>query len=387
MIMINISGHLQAALDSIPSPCYVLDEKKLICNIKTLRDIADDAGATVLLTLKGFAMWSVFPLLRQYLDGFAASSLHEARLANEEAGFMAYMYSPAYLEDEINDILELSDHITFNSVTQYKKYREKAIKSGVKIGLRINPEYSEVKTELYNPCLPGSRLGITRENFPEKLPADVTGLHFHTMCEQSAQTLKNTLEVVEKKFGDFLHQISWINMGGGHLITAKSYDREMLIDTVQTFSEKYDVEVILEPGAAIAWQTGYLVSTIQDIVTANGISTAILDTSFAAHMPDCLEMPYKPKVYGASTPPKPGKPAYRLGGLTCLAGDFIGYYSFETPLKPGDPIVFDDMMHYTMVKTNTFNGVNLPSIGILKEDGSFQPIRRFGYKDYKERLS
>lgn len=385
--MNNISGHLQAALSSIPSPCFVLDEEKLTHNLRILRNVSNGSGAAVLFALKGFAMWSVFPLIRQYLNGIAAGSLHEARLAYEKARYKTHTYAPVYLEGEINDILKLSARITFNSISQYLKYKEAAIRSGVKIGLRINPEYSEVKTEIYNPCVPGSRLGITRENFPENLPGDITGLHFHTMCEQSAKTLKNTLEVVEKKFGNYLHRISWVNMGGGHLITAEDYDRELLTDTLRAFAEKYGVEVILEPGAAIAWQTGYLISTVQDIVKTNGISTAMLDTSFTAHMPDCLEMPYNPEVYGAVTPPIADKPVYRLGGLTCLAGDFIGYYSFDRPLKTDDRIIFDDMMHYTMVKTNTFNGVNLPSIGILKKDGSFKLIRSFGYDEYKKRLS
>lgn len=385
--MNNISGHLQAALSSIPSPCFVLDEEKLTHNLRILRNVSNGSGAAVLFALKGFAMWSVFPLIRQYLNGIAAGSLHEARLAYEKTRYKTHTYAPVYLEGEINDILKLSARITFNSISQYLKYKEAAIRSGVKIGLRINPEYSEVKTEIYNPCVPGSRLGITRENLPENLPGDITGLHFHTMCEQSAKTLKNTLEVVEKKFGNYLHRISWVNMGGGHLITAEDYDRELLTDTLRAFAEKYGVEVILEPGAAIAWQTGYLISTVQDIVKTNGISTAMLDTSFTAHMPDCLEMPYNPEVYGAVTPPIADKPVYRLGGLTCLAGDFIGYYSFDRPLKTDDRIIFDDMMHYTMVKTNTFNGVNLPSIGILKKDGSFKLIRSFGYDEYKKRLS
>ncbi len=385
--MNKISTQLPRVLDGIPSPCFVMDEKKLIRNLRVLRDVANLSGATMLLALKGFATWFVFPLIRQYLDGMAASSLHEVRLIHEKAGYKSHTYAPVYLDSEIDDIIKFSSHITFNSFAQYEKYKEKALQSGIKAGLRINPEYSEVKTNLYNACLPGSRLGITREHFPNELPKDITGLHFHTLCEQGAQTLKSTLEVTEKKFGDFLHRVSWVNMGGGHLITAGDYDRTLLVETLQDFAKKYNVEVILEPGAAIAWQTGYLITTVQDVVKANGISTAILDASFAAHMPDCLEMPYNPKVYGASTPPDPEKPAYRLGGLTCLAGDFIGYYSFNKPLTAGDRIIFDDMMHYTMVKTNMFNGVNLPSIGILKENGSFELIRSFGYEDYKGRLS
>ncbi len=385
--MNNLPKQLLSVSGDIPSPCFILDEKKFLENLKILRTVADNSGATVLLALKGFALWHVFPHIRTYLDGIAASSLHEARLAFEEAGFKPHTYAPAYRENEVREILKLSSHITFNSYAQYLKYRDAAIQNNVQINLRINPEYSEVKTDLYNPCLPGSRLGITRENFPGSLPPDITGLHFHTLCEQGAITLKNTLAVIEKKFGDFLPQVSRINMGGGHLITARDYDRRLLTDLLRSFSDKYHVEVILEPGAAVAWDAGFLVSTVQDIVTSNGISTAILDVSFAAHMPDCLEMPYIPEVYGASGPPERGKPVYRLGGLTCLAGDFVGPYSFDKPLKSGDKIIFRDMMHYTMVKTNTFNGVNLPSIGLIRKNDHFDLIRSFGYEEYKGRLS
>ncbi len=373
-------------LTNIPSPCFVLDEKRLINNLESLKRIQEEADIKILCAFKGYAMWSTFPLLRKYLSGATASSLHEAMLCKDEFQQKAHLCAPIYNDQEIDAITDISTHITFNSLDQYEGFGNYAYDKGVKIALRINPEYSEVSPEIYNPCIPGSRLGITRENMPEDLPDSISGLHFHTMCEQNADVLTRTLAVIEEKFSTYLHQVSWLNIGGGHHFTRLNYDRELFIETIRRFKKKYSLEIIAEPGEAIGWQTGYLVSEVQDIVTSNGIHTAMLDVSFAAHMPDCLEMPYQPDVFG-STIKSNITHAYRLGGNTCLAGDFLGMYHFEQPLKVGDPIVFDDMIHYTMVKTNTFNGVQHPSIGIINTQEGFKLIRQFGYRDYKNKLS
>jgi carboxynorspermidine decarboxylase len=370
----------------IPSPCFILDEKRLVKNLELLGHIQKEAGIEILCAFKGFAMWSTFPLLRKYLSGATASSLHEAKLCREEYGEKAHLCAPVYTGDEIDEITDISSHITFNSFDQFERFGTMALEKNLKIAIRINPEYSEVETDLYNPCVPGSRLGVISENMPAVLPASVSGLHFHSLCEQNSDTLERTLEVVEQKFGDYLHQISWLNIGGGHHFTRKDYDIDRFIRVVKAFKEKYDLEIIAEPGEAIGWETGYLLSTVQDIIKSNGFSTAMLDVSFAAHMPDCLEMPYQPRVFG-SIEHRRNVHAYRLGGHTCLAGDFMGSYYFENQLECGDKIIFDDMIHYTMVKTNTFNGVKLPSIGIIKTDGSFELIKTFGYADYKSRLS
>ncbi len=371
-------------LSQIPSPCFVLDEKLLIKNLELLQIIQQDAQINILCAFKGYAMWSTFPLLRKYLSGATASSLHEAILCFEEFKQKAHVCAPVYLENEIEEITDISSHITFNSLNQFERFGPIALRKGLKTALRINPEYSEIETDLYNPCIPGSRLGIISADLPEQLPEGIDGLHFHSLCEQNADTLARTLKVVEEKFSRQLHQASWLNIGGGHHFTRKDYDVELFVNTILAFKEKYNLEIIAEPGEAIGWQTGYLISTVQDIIHANGINTAILDVSFAAHMPDCIEMPYKPLIQGASDN---GPFTYRMGGLSCLAGDFMGDYYFASPLEPGDKIVFDDMIHYTMVKTNTFNGVKLPSIGIIKSNGSFELVRKFGYEDYKSRLS
>ena len=372
--------------DGIPSPCYVLEEHLLRQNLELLRYVADAAGARVLCALKGFAMWSTFPMVRQYLDGATASSLHEARLCFEEMGVKAHLCAPVYLDQEFEEIASISSHITFNSLQQYARFHQRARVHGLQMAIRINPEYSEVGTALYNPCTPGSRLGATRAALGDRLPDGIDGLHFHALCEQNADALRNTLKAVEHKFGDLLHSIRWINMGGGHHITRDDYDLDLLISSIRDFKKKYPLEVILEPGEAIGWQTGCLVSTIQDIVSANGIHTAMLDVSFSAHMPDCLEMPYKPVIRGARDPGS-SRFVYRMGGTTCLAGDFIGDYAFDRPLSPGDRLIFEDMIHYTMVKTTTFNGVNLPSIGVWTENDEFRLVKSFGYADYRDRLS
>lgn len=374
-------------LNSIPSPCYVLEEQLLINNLKKLKHVADESGANILCALKGFAMWSTFPLVREYLSGATASSLNEARLCHEEMGEKAHLCCPVYLEREVDEICDISSHITFNTISQYERYKEKALSKGLDIAIRINPEFSEVGTELYNPCVPGSRLGVTAEHFNGKLPEGVTGLHFHALCEQNSDTLVKVLENVEEKFGHLLPQLKWMNFGGGHHITRVDYDIDLLIKTIRDFKAKYDLEIFLEPGEAVGWQTGYLIATVEDIVVSNGIQTAMLDVSFSAHMPDCLEMPYQPKIWGAKSEAVPGKYNYRMGGHTCLAGDFIGYYSFEKELKVGDKLIFDDMIHYTMVKTTHFNGVNHPSIGMWTRNNEFKLIKEFGYAEYKDRLS
>ncbi|MCP9768905.1 carboxynorspermidine decarboxylase [Lacihabitans sp. LS3-19] len=371
----------------IPSPCFVLDEKLLRKNLELLNKVQIDSGAEIILALKGFSMYRMFPMVKKYLSGATASSLNEARLIVEEMGCLAHTYCPAYKPEEFQEILGYSSHITFNSLNQYKLYKEEveASEKKVSMGLRINPQYAEVSTDMYNPCVIGSRLGITRELIGDKLPEGIEGLHSHTMCENDSYVLERTLVHIEEKFGDLLHQVKWLNLGGGHLMTREGYDHAHLVSIIKRLKSTYNIEIILEPGSAIAWQTGYLRSKVLDIVDAQGVDVAILDISFAAHMPDTLEMPYKPKVWGA-TDAIPGKPTYRLGGMTCLAGDYMADYSFEKPLNIGDTLIFDDMIHYTMVKTTTFNGVGLPSMGIWHEDDTFELVKSFGYEVFKEKI-
>ena len=332
-------------------------------------------------------MYKMFPMVKKYLSGATASSLNEARLIVEEMGCLAHTYCPAYKPEEFEQILGYSSHISFNSMNQYKQFKSQVEKSEKKVsmGLRINPQYAEVSTDMYNPCVVGSRLGITREALGDTLPEGIEGLHSHTMCENDSYVLERTLVHIEEKFGDLLHQIKWLNLGGGHLMTREGYDHTHLISIIKRLKSTYNIDIILEPGSAIAWQTGYLRSRVLDIVDAQGIDVAILDISFAAHMPDTLEMPYKPKVWGATDAEK-GKPTYRLGGMTCLAGDYMSEYSFEKPLEIGDTVIFDDMIHYTMVKTTTFNGVGLPSIGIWHEDDTFELVKSFGFESFKEKI-
>ena len=372
----------------VPSPCYVIEEERFRKNLALIRHVSDESGAEIILAFKGFAMWGVFPILKEYINGAAASSVHEARLCYEEIGVKAHTYSPVYKAADFESILRYSSHITFNSLAQYNQYSKIISGYGERIspGLRINPGFSEISQSLYNPCSPGSRLGITAEDLNDKLPDGIEGLHFHVLFESDSFALEKILKVVEKKFGKFFPRIKWINMGGGHLITRKDYDIEHLIKILKRFRENYGVHVILEPGSAFAWETGELVATVEDIVENQEIKTAILDVSFTAHMPDCLEMPYKPKIQGA-TDPVPGKPTYRMGGNSCLSGDVMGDWSFENNLKQGDRVIFNDMIHYTMVKTTTFNGVQHPAIGIWTSDNKFRLIREFGYSDYKNRLS
>jgi carboxynorspermidine decarboxylase len=372
----------------ISSPCYVIDEERFRKNLSLIEHVADASGAEIILAFKGFAMWGVFPIMREYISGAAASSADEARLCYDEIGSLAHTYSPVYKERDFNKILKYSSHITFNSLAQFNKYYDGLNKFPRKIsaGLRINPEFSEISNGLYNPCSPGSRLGVIAEDLKDELPVGIEGLHFHVLFESDSYALEKVLNIVEIKFGRFFPQLKWINMGGGHLITGKDYNTDHLIKILRQFREKSGLHLILEPGSAFAWETGELVATVEDIVENQGIKTAILDVSFTAHMPDCLEMPYKPRIIGA-TDPVPGKPAYRIGGNSCLSGDVMGDWSFEKELVPGDRIIFLDMIHYTMVKTTTFNGVHHPSIGIWTKEGQFRLIREFGYDDYKNRLS
>ena len=371
---------------SIPSPCYVLEENLLISNLELLKHVQQEAGIEIICALKGFSFYHEFPLVKQYLAGATASSLHEARLAFEEMGVRPHVYSPAYLESEWEELASYAGHITFNSLNQYNQYKDRAHAAGISCGLRINPEYAEVETDMYNPCVAGSRLGIRRSDLGD-LPAGIEGLHSHTLCENDSFVLERTLAVIEEKFGDLLPRLKWLNLGGGHLITRADYDVNHLIGLLKAFRLKYpNLQIILEPGSAVGWQTGFLKSSVLDIVESAGITVAILDVSFAAHMPDTLEMPYKPRIKGANSEPETGKPTYRFGGMTCLAGDYYGDYSFEKELQIGDEIILEDMIHYTMVKTTTFNGVNLPSIGKLDSKGEFKLYKSFGYDSFKDRL-
>jgi carboxynorspermidine decarboxylase len=374
----------------IPSPCYVLDEARLKKNLQLIDRVQKEAGVSVILAFKGFAMWSAFPLVRQYLKGATASSLNEARLCFEEMKTKAHTYSVAYLSREFGKIMSYSSHITFNSITQYKKFKTRLSKypDHISAGIRVNPGWSPVGTALYNPASPGSRLGEPAKNFKGKLPEGIEGLHFHVLCESSSYDLEKTLEHFEQQFSAFLPLVKWVNFGGGHLMTRKDYDIEHLIRVLKAFRQRYPhLEVILEPGSAIAWDTGILVGTVLDIVKNNGVKTAILDLSFTAHMPDTLEMPYRPRVRDAQETPEKGQQQYRLGGVSCLSGDFMEEYGFDKPLKIGQKLVFEDMIHYTMVKTTTFNGVTHPSIAIWRENGQLDVVKKFGYKDYKNRLS
>ena len=366
----------------------MIDEERFRKNLALIKHVSDESGAEIILAFKGFAMWGVFPIVKEYISGAAASSENESRLCFEEIGSPAHTYSPVYKEDEFESIIKFSSHITFNSLFQYNKFSTVIRKYSKKIsaGLRINPEYSDVSHGLYDPCSPGSRLGITAEDLAEGFPEGIEGLHFHVLFESDSYVLEKVLQIVETKFGRFFPRLKWINMGGGHLITRKGYDVDHLINILKRFREKTGLHIILEPGSAFAWETGELVATIEDIIVNQGIKTAILDVSFTAHMPDCLEMPYKPKILNA-TDPVPGIQSYRLGGNSCLSGDYMGDWSFGRELNPGDRIVFLDMIHYTMVKTTTFNGVHHPSIGIWTKEGNFRLIKEFGYKDYRNRLS
>lgn len=388
---------------AIPSPAFVLDESRLRRNLALIQHVQQESGAQIIVAFKGFSMWSAFPILREYgISGATASSLHEARLAAEEMQGEVHVYAPAYSDAEFPQVLELADHLVFNSFSQWKRFRPqvqaaRAAGKVVHVGIRVNPEYAEVETDLYNPAGPFSRLGVTRREFRVDLLDGVDGLHFHTLCEKDSDTLERTLEVLERNFGEFLPRMKWVNFGGGHLMTREGYDIPRLIRVIRAFRERWNVHVILEPGSAFGWQTGWLVSSVLDVVH-NVKSAALLDVSVSAHMPDVLEMPYRPRILGAGDPPElahhrestegtQGGHPYLIGGTTCLAGDVVGEYVFERELQVGDRVVFDDMIHYTMVKTTFFNGVKHPDIGILRPGGRYEVVKTFGYEEFKAKLS
>ena len=378
------------------TPYYRIEERLLRNNLALIRRTADEAGVEFILAFKAFALWKTFFIFRDYIAHTTASSPNEARLAFEEFGSKAHTYSPAYEDKDFDTIMRCSSHITFNSLQQFEHFYPRIVENGklISCGLRINPQYSEIETTLYNPCAPGSRFGILAEQLPDKLPEGVEGFHCHNHCESSAAALVHTLEYIEARFAKWLPKIKWLNLGGGHLLTRKDYDVRLLIDTLKSFKARYpQLHLILEPGSAFAWQTGDLFASVVDIVENDGIKTAILNVSFTCHMPDCLEMPYWPAIRGAETlePPQAAgrerEPlVYRLGGNSCLSGDFMGYWRFEQPLQIGDTIRFSDMIHYTTVKTNMFNGIPHPSLVLLRENGEEELLRRFGYEDYRDRM-
>ena len=393
----------------------MIEEQKLRRNLSLIASVAKRADVEIILAFKAFALWKTFPIFREYISSTTASSLSEARLAFEEFGAPAHTYSPAYTDDEIDTIVRCSSHLTFNSLSQYERYHQRAlaVKPELSLGLRVNPEYSEVETLLYNPCAPGTRFGVSAEKLPTTLPADIEGFHCHCHCESGADVLQRTLVHIEEKFSRWFPQLKWLNLGGGHLMTRKDYDVELLIALMKGLHERYPwLRIILEPGSAFAWQTGPLVSHVVDIVEDKGIRTAILDVSFTCHMPDCLEMPYMPEVRGAKASPSPSEGGdvemqktvtsgnqtsppleglgeaftYRLGGNSCLSGDFMSSWRFDHELQVGEEVIFEDMIHYTTVKTNTFNGITHPAIVMLHTDGTREVLRQYGYEDYRSRM-
>lgn len=380
----------------IPSPCYVMEEALLRKNLALISNVAREADVEIILAFKAFALWKSFPIFREYINSVTASSIHEARLALEEFGALAHTFSPAYTDTDFGEIMRCSSHISFNSLTQYARFRECIAEAGhaISCGLRINPEYSEIETELYNPCAPGSRFGVTADALPADLPSGIEGFHCHCHCESDSYALEHTLVHIEEKFGRWLPRIKWLNLGGGHLMTRKGYDVSHLVSLLKGLHARYpQLHIILEPGSAFAWQTGSLVSSVVDVVENHGIRTAILDVSFTCHMPDCLEMPYQPKITGADSldadaakSASPDENIYRLGGNSCLSGDYMGSWRFPRPLQVGSRVVFEDMIHYTTVKTNMFNGISHPSIALLHENGELELLRRFGYEDYRDRM-
>ena len=391
-------------IDQLPSPCYVVEEELLRRNLRLIASVAERAGVEIILAFKAFALWKTFPIFREYIDATTASSLFEARLAAEQFGSPAHTYSPAYTDDEVEQIARLSSHLTFNSLSQYQRHYQRArlANPSLSFGLRVNPRYSEVETLLYNPCAPGTRFGIAAEKLPEKLPDGIEGFHCHCHCESGSDVFRRTLSHIEKQFGKWMPQLRWMNFGGGHLMTRADYDVDLLVDTLTEFRHRHpNLHVILEPGSAFAWQTGPLVAKVVDIVEDCGIRTAILNVSFTCHMPDCLEMPYYPTVEGATHIDEPTAAmqyggcaatakekdnCYRLGGNSCLSGDYMGMWRFDHELQVGEPVVLHDMIHYTTVKTTMFNGIGHPAIALLKADGSVEVLRQYVYDDYLLRM-
>ena len=382
-----------SVLAEVQTPMYIVEENLLRGNLSLIRDVAQRADIEIILAFKAFALWKTFPIIREYVSSTTASSLSEARLAYEEFGTPAHPFSPAYTDSEIGQIAECSSHLTFNSLSQYERMAAKArsANGNLSFGLRVNPEYSEISTLLYNPCAPGTRFGVSADKLPATLPADIEGFHCHCHCESGADVFQRTLVHIEDKFSKWFPQLKWINFGGGHLMTRNNYDVKLLVSMLKEFHKRYPwLKVILEPGSAFAWQTGVLVAQVVDIVEDKNIKTAILDVSFTCHMPDCLEMPYQPEVRGAESVEMEratDKNTYRLGGNSCLSGDFMGSWRFDHPLEIGEKLIFEDMIHYTTVKTNMFNGITHPAISMLKSDGKLQKMRVFGYSDYKNRMN
>lgn len=374
---------IKAIHSQFPNPCFILDETLLVNNMKVLQHVEQSTGVNILCALKGFSMWHTFPLLMQYISGGTASSLHEVKLINEKMNKKAHSCFVVYTPEEFAEVQASSGHLTFNSLNQYRQF-ESVIESDKNIAIRINPEFSTVGFEQYNPCFPGSRFGVVKTALPQKLPTKVNGLHFHTLCESSAEDFQATWNHIDKEFENWLHQVKWINLGGGHHITQPNYNVELLIEILKSIKEKYNVAILLEPGEAIGINTGYLTTRIEDIVNSNGEKIAILNTSFAAHMPDCLEMPYKPQLVDENPD---GAFEYTFGGNTCMSGDFVKGFRFDHELQVGETIVFKDMMHYTFVKTNFFNGVKHPAIGVIQQNNEPLVLRDFGYKEFKNRLS
>jgi carboxynorspermidine decarboxylase len=371
-----------AVLAKIPSPCFVIEEAKLRRNLQVFERVQQSAPVKVLLALKGFALFHSFPMIRPSLYGASASSLWEAQLAQEKFGGALCVYSPAYRDEDLPELLAAASHLTFNSLSQWERSRKYSTKAS--IGLRINPLYSPVKTALYNPCQPGSRLGVMPDQLGDSLPDGIEGFLSHNLCESDSFALEKTLQNIEQYYGHLLPQLKWLNLGGGHLMTHETYDVDHAIAVLSAFHDRHPhLQLMLEPGSAIAWQTGFLLGTVLDLIPTPDITHVMLDVSFTAHMPDCLEMPYQPEITGASVSPD-GQ--YRLGGASCLAGDFLGDYQFDRDLSVGNRLMFQDMMHYTLVKTTMFNGVTHPAIGCLKQDGSFELWRQFGYEDYRSRM-
>lgn len=375
------------ALNALRTPSYVVDRAKLVKNLELLRYVQEQTGCKILLAQKCFSMFRLYPLMGEYLAGTTASGIYEARLGHEEMGKENHVFAPAYKDEDMAELVQICDHILFNSIAQLEKHRQTWEKAGVSVGIRVNPEHSTQEGEhaIYDPCAHGSRLGVTLANFPEELPEGVEGLHFHTLCEQNADDLISTFKAFEEKFGRYFAQLKWINLGGGHHITRADYQLDDLISMLKYIKEKYNVQVYLEPGEAVALNAGYLVTEVMDIVH-NGLDILILDASAACHMPDVLEMPYRPPLRDAGEAEEKAH-TYRLSSMTCLAGDVIGDYSFDKEIKIGDRLVFEDMAIYSMVKNNTFNGIPLPDINLLHKDGNLELVRRFGYDDFKGRLS
>ena len=382
----------ESVLEQVQTPMYIVEENLLRDNLSLIRDVAQRADVEIIMAFKAFALWKIFPIVREYINSTTASSLSEARLAYEEFGAPAHTFSPAYTDSEIEQIAKCSSHLSFNSLSQYTRMREKAREANAQLsfGLRVNPEYSEISTLLYNPCAPGTRFGVSADKLPAILPSDIEGFHCHCHCESGADVFQRTLVHIEEKFAKWFPQLKWINFGGGHLMTRKDYDVELLVSILNDFHKRYPwLKVILEPGSAFAWQTGPLVAQVIDIVEDKGIKTAILDVSFTCHMPDCLEMPYQPDVRGAESvemEKASEKNTYRFGGNSCLSGDFMGSWRFDHELEIGEKLIFEDMIHYTTVKTNMFNGITHPAIGIVHLDGNLEILREFGYEDYRDRM-